>query len=206
MADKKAGGMKRFILLAFLLAVIGGLAFWAITMQRGGESNTAITPIASSVTPVSGVSAASKEAWAIRCTQQGEDGQGSAKYCEMVQNISVTRKGAQSAAPQRLIEMAIGYPENGKAVAAIILPLGIQVNKDVRIDVDGKKVFDFAIEFCDAGGCAATFPVNQRLMDGLENGAAMRVHTLAATGQPIVIELTLEGFKEGSRKIKSGKM
>jgi invasion protein IalB len=195
---------RRMIPLVLLLAVgIGGLSFGALRAQGEGNSDVeAEKPVAASASQ-------DAAAWAIRCEDIKEGEKPTGQYCEMMQNITITQKDQDPANNgQRLIEMAIGYPasEKGKAFAAVILPLGILVNKEVEVEIDGSKGFDFKIAYCDAGGCLASFHIDARDMEKLSKGKIMTIKTIAATGQPVAIEMSLAGFGDARDRIKSSKV
>ena len=142
--------------------------------------------------------------WVVRCDDLKEGDNIKGKYCEMVQSISVSKKDADPSTAQRLFELAIGYPPvgGGKANGVMILPLGILVSEDVVMEIDGSKEKDVRVRYCDASGCVAAFELSEKEMEKLSKGRGMTVRTVAATNQPVTIELSLSGFSDAYKKIK----
>lgn len=146
------------------------------------------------------------EAWAVRCddVKDKDSEKVVGKYCEMAQSISVAKKDADLSTAQRLLEVAIGYPpgSKGKAAAIAILPLGILVNEDIIVDVDGSKLLDFKVRHCVAAGCIGAFALGGKDMKKLSEGKSMTVKSMTADNRPLAIELSLNGFGTAYEKIK----
>lgn len=180
------------------VAVAVGVAM----MPQAGQSRESAAALAA-LAPASGA-AGNGEAWAQRCDdiKNGEETVG--QYCEIYQRLSVMQKDADPATAQRLAEFAIGYPpgEKGKARGAMILPLGILVDKKVKIAIDDKDAMEFAIRYCDNGGCVGILDLNAALLDRLRKGKEMTVKTEAANGQDVNIGMSLQGFGAALEKVK----
>lgn len=202
---QKSSKKKLILPVVLLLVVAGALSFGALRAQ--GEAKDGAPSVPSESSPLATKAPAGPDAWGVRCGEIKDGEKPASQYCEMVQSISVAQKDADPAAAQRLIEMAIGYPpaEKGKAFAAVILPLGILVNKDIVIEFDGDKLIEFQVAYCDGGGCVASFPLDGKVMEKLSNGSLMTVKSSAATGQPVAIEMSLAGFGKANEAVKSGK-
>lgn len=154
--------------------------------------------------------AADKSAWIVRCDdiKDKDSEKVTGQYCEMVQSISVAKKDADPSTAQRIFEIALGYPPVDKqrtAASVVIMPLGVLVTQDVVLEIDGDKFVDFKIQYCDAGGCIGTFQLKDKQIEKLLKGKALTVKAVAATGQPVVIELSLNGFAGAYDKIKPKK-
>lgn len=150
---------------------------------------------------------APKTAWQVRCEDLKKEEKVVGQYCEMFQNISVTKKDADPSTAQRVIEFAIGYPPSaeGKRSALVIMPLGILVNQKIDVEVDGDKKFDFNITFCDVNGCFAMLDLSDKNIDTLSKGKEMTIKAKAATGQDVKISLSLAGFGPAHDKVKPKK-
>ncbi len=148
-----------------------------------------------------------KDPWQTRCDDMKDGEKVVGKYCEMVQQIFVAQKDADPSTAQRLIEVVIGYPpaDKGKASAVIILPLGILLDEKNTVEVDGAKLFDFGIRYCDNGGCAAVFQISEKDMAKLGKGKEMLVKGKAANGQDLVIAMSLQGFDAVRQQILPAK-
>ena len=151
--------------------------------------------------------AESKSPWITRCDDIKDGEKVTGQYCEMVQSISVTKKDADPSTAQRLLEIAIGYPPvaEGKASGVMVLPLGILVTKPVILEIDGSKEKDVLVRYCEVGGCFSSFDLSEKEMGKLAKGKVLVVKAIAATGQPVMIELSLGGFAELYDKIKPKK-
>lgn len=144
------------------------------------------------------------EAWAVRCDDVKDGEKVVGKYCEMAQSISVAKKDADPSTAQRLLEVAIGYPpgQKGKAAAIAILPLGVLVNEDIVVDLDGSKLLDFKIRHCLAAGCVGAFTLSEKDIKKMSEGKALTVKSVTADNRPLAIELSLNGFGKAYDKIK----
>lgn len=154
--------------------------------------------------------AADQSAWIVRCDdlKDKDSEKVTGQYCEMVQSISVAKKDADPSTAQRIFEMALGYPPLDKqrnAASVVIMPLGVLVTQDVVLEIDGDKLVDFKIQYCDAGGCIGTFQLKDKQIERMQKGKALTVKAVAATGQPVVIELSLNGFAAAYDKVKPKK-
>lgn len=179
----------------------------AVALAGGLAAQDAAKNAKSADAPVAAANANAETAWAVRCNDVKEGEKVTGKYCEMVQNISVAKKDADPSTAQRLVEMAIGYPpaEKGKAAAVVILPLGILVNEDIVLELDGDKELDFDARYCDGGGCYSIFELSDKLITKFTKGKTITIKAMAATGQPIAIELSLAGFAAAHNEIKPKK-
>lgn len=147
------------------------------------------------------------DAWAVRCDDVKDGEKVVGKYCEMAQSISVAKKDADPSTAQRLLEVAIGYPpgQKNKAAAVAILPLGVLVNEDIVVELDGSKLTDFKIRHCVVAGCVGAFTLSDKDIKKLSEGKAMVVKSVTADNRPLAIELSLNGFSSAYDKIKPAK-
>lgn len=187
--------MKKILLVAVALVIGGGIFAYnnGLFAQDAQKTNDAVK--------------STDSAWLVRCDEIKDGEKVTGEYCEMVQSLSVSQKDADPATAQRLLEIAIGYPPVGKSKANVvfILPLGILVSEDIVVDVDGKKAFDFKVKTCEAGGCIASFTLNDKEIGALEKGSVMQAKLTAASGQLLGVEMSLAGFGEALAKVKPKK-
>src|SRR5690606_5264603 len=175
-----SGKTVRIRIWILLLAILAaGVAILATGIQAQDSAKPDNTPTQTG------------SSWLVRCDDIKDGEKVTGQYCEMAQNISVTQKDADPATAQRLVEMAIGYApaEKGKATAVVILPLGILVNEDLVLEIDGRKELDFEVRYCEATGCIASFNLSEKEMGKLAKGAIMTLKTTAATGRAVAIEM-----------------
>lgn len=149
-------------------------------------------------------SAQNESAWIKRCDDLRDGDKITGQYCEIVQSLYVTQEGADPSSAQRLAEIAIGYPPNqkGKASAVAVLPLGIMLEEKAELLVDNSRVLSFKFRYCDNGGCAAFFDMSESDLNKLRKGKELSFKTQAATGQELMITLSLAGVSAMLDQIK----
>ena len=139
------------------------------------------------------------KAWANRCDElKDKDGKPAGKYCETYQRLSVVNGEGDKKQAQRVAEFAIGFPpaDKGKASGVLILPLGVVVDSDIKIQIDAKDVMKFRVRYCDAGGCAAIMKLDPSLIDKMRKGKVMTVKAMAFNGSPADVPFRLDGLSE----------
>lgn len=139
------------------------------------------------------------KAWANRCDElKDKDGKPAGKYCETFQRLSVVNGEGDKKQTQRVAEFAVGFPpaDKGKASGVLILPLGVVVDSDIKIQIDDKDVMKFRVRYCDGGGCAAIMKLDNSLIDKMRKGKVMTVKATAFTGAPVDVPFRLEGLGE----------
>lgn len=139
------------------------------------------------------------KAWANRCDElKDKDGKSTGKYCETFQRLSVLSGEGDKKQAQRVAEFAIGFPpaDKGKASGVLILPLGIVVDGDIKVQIDAKDVMKFRVRYCDMGGCAAIMKLDGSLIDKMTKGKVMTVKAMAFSGAPVDVPFRLDGLAE----------
>jgi len=188
----------KIIIAVLALVIVGAGVFFVV---RPDVQKTQISQ-ASAVSPDSPASSkiavqdSKDNGWVSRCQDLKEGEKVTGKHCEAFQQLFITQKDADPSTAQRVIEMAIGYPPNNpkEAQAVIILPLGVMVNEKSSLEVDGDKMMNFEVLYCEAGGCIASFVIKDGDIEKLRKGRELTVKSKAATGQPLLIGLTLNNF------------
>lgn len=128
------------------------------------------------------------ETWKVRCNDKNGK-------CEVFQRYIVKETG------QRIIEFAIGYPGAGQnAMGAVILPLGIKLNRPVRIKIADQFLDDLEIESCSQDGCVAHIAVDSNFINSLQNGDKVSFIFSNLANQIINIEMATKGFAEAFLK------
>ncbi len=126
--------------------------------------------------------------WNVRCDETNGK-------CEVFQRYIVKETG------QRVIEFAIGYPDQNKGgVGVIILPLGIKVNQPIQIKMDDKKYQKFDIESCSQDGCFSSIKIDSSFINSVQgsNKISFIFYNLAC--QEINVEMATKGFTEAFLK------
>lgn len=147
-----------------------------------------------------------KTPWSTRCQNMpGADGQPVRQHCEAFQRLSYVPKDGDKTKIQRVMEMAIGFmPDGGKkARAVMVLPLGINVQKDVDLQIDDKDVLSYKIRFCDAGGCVGLLELDAGQIKKLRAGHKLGIQAeLAMSDKKLSLQISLEGLDAALEKVK----
>lgn len=179
--------MKRGVIGMALLAgaVVAGFAMTAVAADPG-KAGDGMPKIA----------AADGKAWANRCDDlKDKDGKVTGKYCETFQRLSLVAGEGEKQQMQRVAEFAIGYPpaDKGKAGAVLILPLGVIVDGDIKVQIDEKDVMKFRVRYCDNGGCVAMLKLENAILEKMKKGKVMTVKA-QSLGGGVDIPFRLDGF------------
>lgn len=122
--------------------------------------------------------------WVSRC-ESGAD----SRVCFIEQNL-VSGKDKK----QRVLGVQIGYYQK-KVIGNFILPLGVLLKHGVRIVVDG---FEFSqsvpYTYCNTGGCAASFQLDEKMIEMLKKGKKMEVMAMGSNGKEFSLPVSLSGF------------
>lgn len=132
--------------------------------------------------------------WVPRCDA---DDSGVARNCEVFQRLLVRDTG------QRVAEFAVGFP-NGRGGAArgvVVLPLGIRLDKDLRLQIDDGAGFSFDIRYCTQDGCYAFFDLTRDIVGMMKRGDEARFYFTTLDNKPLSIELSLVGFTKAAEAI-----
>lgn len=189
---------------AMLVLACGFMLWGASAAQAKNETKS---PAKTAKIEDKAPAAAANTDWQIRCQDlSAAEGKAAGKYCEGVQSLFVvqTDKEGKNANPQRIAELAVGYPpgKNSKtAQAVVVLPLGIVVNEKIIVEVDGNAIDKIEIRFCDNGGCAALFELDKGALDKMRKGKEISFRTKSAANQPVLIGLPLSAFAKVHEQI-----
>lgn len=178
------------VVLVILAAAAGGYYFFAKkkndapTLASAGQAQT------SAGKPAAGEAT---EFWTKRCTP------GDKPHCEVFQRLTVSETG------QRLAELAIGYPpgKDGKAEAALILPLGVKVSEGVIITVDNSGPLRTPFQTCLPDGCLMVTELPNGFLETLNNGTTLRIAFMEfPSAKQYNVEMSLQGFKQAFADVK----
>ncbi len=130
------------------------------------------------------------DAWLVRCNdKKPEEVTEKRGKCEIFQQQTIKESG------QRLVEFAIGFPaETKEARGILILPLGIQLQKDVSMSLDGGDSFNVKIRYCLENGCFAYMSLTDEVLAKMKKAGKATVGIESADGRKINLELPLTGF------------
>ena len=135
----------------------------------------------------------SESPWTIRCETVSSHQHNS---CIMYQEILLKKDGLP------VLQFSIGLAEVGQdPIVLVTLPLGIYLPTGVSLMIDEQEKVNFPIERCDPDGCHMLVTLTDDRVDTLKNARELRVFFNDSENSPIVISLSLFGFKEAFRKI-----
>ncbi len=132
--------------------------------------------------------------WIVRCSSAGRS---APLECAIEQTAVLTKTG------QLIVLAAIRVPGDTKApVAALLLPLGLNLPAGAKLQVDDGKAFDLAIQTCEQRGCLASVPVAPDLLAAMKTGKQLKVSFQTQAKETITIPMPLADFATAYEKIK----
>lgn len=156
---------------------------------------------------------AAQEFWTVRCMPVRNDKAAKAekdakaanepKYCEVFQRLAVAKKGEKNA--KRLAEFAVGFPPDKKGLArgVVVVPLGVLLEKPIKIQLDPKTEFTFRARFCEPDGCYAFLDLSQDQIEQMKKSEKLTLTIPTLAGNNIAIIMSLKGFGPALDKLKS---
>ena len=181
--------LSAFIVLGFVLGSTG-FSFAAEAVKEASVSSEGQKAV-----PAPAAADDSKN-WMQRCQDVKKSETETTQYCEVFQRLSVKAKDSEEL--QRVIELAVGYPDGvkEKARGVLILPLGILVDQPVELDVDDKKQISSDVAYCQPDGCYAPLVFTDSALEKIGKSKTVNVKMKAMNGQAIKFNLVPAGFKE----------
>jgi len=184
--------MKTYIKYIAVAVLVLGAGFFAFQQFSTHEANAQDS--AATADPAANIGSA----WAIRCDDeeavQAENKRGK---CEIYQRQDMKESG------KRLIEFAIGYPEEQKDARGIfILPMGILLEPGVTLTIDDGAPLAFKARYCLPNGCYAYVSLNGDLLGRLSAGTQATVEIVRANGEPLKIPMPLKGFTKALGQVQ----
>jgi len=172
--------MFKNLLSAFVVLTIGLMFFPSVGQSAGKDKKEE-----------------PKSAWAVRCNEKKDEKDKDKGRCEAYQRLAVKETG------QRVVEFAIGYPDDKKAArGVIILPLGLLLPEGVQMRIDDGAAFKFQIRYCTAEGCFAYLNLNEAVLDTMRKGTDAVVIFKTIQGQDMSIAMSLSGFSKALKEIQ----
>ena len=132
--------------------------------------------------------------WLVRCTSASRD---APLECAMEQTAVLTKTG------QLIVLINIRVPSDTRVpVAAIQLPLGLNLPVGAKMQVDDGKVTDLQIQTCEARGCYVNAPIAADMLAALKSGKQLNVSFQNLAKETISIPMPLTDFATAYDKIK----
>jgi invasion protein IalB len=160
--------------LAALLFVVGPVA--ALAQDGGGEGQG------------QGAGQAKAPPWVAHCTAPARDGP---LDCQMEQRAVVTQTG------QLLILVTVRVPaETRKPVMAIQVPLSLNLQAGISIDIDGQNATKLDYQTCDGQGCYAGMPISDAFLQAMFKGLKLNVTIQNLDKQTLTVPMSLASFTD----------
>ncbi len=129
--------------------------------------------------------------WALRCLNnpEGDD------PCQLYQLLMDGEGNSVAEISMFLL------PEGGQAAAGatIMTPLGTLLTEGLMISVEGASPRRYVYTFCNVSGCVARVGFTAEELTQFKNGssAAVRIVSVANPQQPVMLNMSLNGFTAG---------
>lgn len=180
------------ISVSFLAVTFGPVGLGHAQQAPKGKN----APPAAQATPAPAPPAESSAApgWLVRCTSASRD---AALECAMEQTAVLTKTG------QLIVLVNIRVPSDTRApIAAIQLPLGLNLPVGAKLQVDEGKVIDLQIQTCEARGCYVNAPIPPDMLAAMKTGKQLKVSFQNLAKETISIPMLLTDFATAYDKIK----
>jgi len=129
-----------------------------------------------------------QDSWGVRCAELEDGTQG---RCEAFRRVSVQETG------QRLIELAIGFPEGqADARGVMVLPLGINLQEIMTMNIDDNAPLGFRPRYCIIEGCIAFLALNNDVITSMSEGDMVNITFQTVDSQQATISVSLDGFAD----------
>jgi invasion protein IalB len=158
------------------------------TSKAKGQAQATPTP-SPSATP-----APAQPGWAARCSSASRD---APLECAMEQNAVFTKTG------QLAVLVNIRVPGDTRApIEFVQLPLGLNLQAGVKLQVDEGKSADLPILTCENRGCYASVPLSPDMLNAMKAGKQLKIIFQDMAKETITIPLPLIDFTATYDKIK----
>ena len=123
--------------------------------------------------------------WEVRC-------EADADQCFMYQMV-------RNAAGNPVAEVrVVNIEPRGEAVAGatVVTPLGTLLDSGLVLQIDDAEARQYPFNWCTRAGCFARFGFTEAEVDSMKAGNAvkMRLVSVSAPDQPVLLEISLSGF------------
>jgi invasion protein IalB len=132
--------------------------------------------------------------WAARCSSASRE---APLECAVEQTAILQKTG------QLIILVNIRVPSDTRMpVAMVQLPLGLDLPRGAKLQVDDGRATDLQIQTCESRGCYAGTPVGPDLLAALRSGKQLKISFQNLSKETITIPLPLGDFAAAYDKIK----
>ncbi len=137
--------------------------------------------------------------WTVQCrssaAQEGEEVQ---RNCQASQELKQAKTG------NRIVLVAITIPEDSESTQmTIIAPFGIFLPHGIKLSIGEAEIVSASIKTClERTGCVAESALSPDQLSSLTGGQELTIHMVAASGQKIIVNLSLDGFESAYNRLK----
>jgi len=132
--------------------------------------------------------------WLARCTSASRS---APLECAIEQTAVLSKTG------QLIVLINIRVPADTRApIAAIQLPLGLNLPVGAKLQVDEGKTMDLQIQTCEARGCYVNAPIPADMLAAMKTGKQLKVSFQNLAKETIAIPMQLTDFAAAYDKIK----
>jgi invasion protein IalB len=161
--------------------------------QQAPKSKTA-PPAAQAAAPPAADAPAAQPGWAVRCSSPSR---------EAPMECAMEQQAVQSKTGQLVALVNIRVPaDTHTPIAAVQLPLGLNLPAGAKIQIDDGKVVDMQIQTCEARGCFAGGPIAPDLLAALKSGKQLKLSFQNLAKETMTIPMPLADFAAAYDKIK----
>lgn len=129
--------------------------------------------------------------WRLACPPAAQK----QRHCELSQAIALGASGANL----RVFWQSMPHGER----LLVIAPFDVLLPAGVSLAVGNQPPANFPYRICNAGGCLAPIPVDDRLNADLNANDAGRLIIAGLDGKPQELLLSLKGFTQGLAALKT---
>jgi invasion protein IalB len=181
--------------LATLVAIMA-LALTGFSYAQQAPKSKSAPPAAQTAAPPAADAPATppQPGWAARCTSASRE---APMECAMEQTAIQSKTG------QLVALVNIRVPSDTHTpIAAVQLPLGLNLPAGAKFQVDDGKVVDLQIQTCEARGCFAGGPIAPDLLAAMKSGKQLKLSFQNLGKDTITIPMPLADFAAAYDKIK----
>ncbi|MEM8789515.1 MAG: invasion associated locus B family protein [Pseudomonadota bacterium] len=134
--------------------------------------------------------------WELRCERGTSN-------CFMYQ---LARNSANNPVAEISI-VALPDQAEGAAGATVVTPLGSLLTEGLVIQIDDEQARQYPFNWCNRSGCYARFGLRGEEIAAMQRGdrARMRVISVSAPDQPVILEVSLSGFTAAFNALNTNK-
>mgnify|MGYP000625112813 CR=1 FL=1 len=134
------------------------------------------------------------EDWTLQCRpQQGQQ----PRACRMVQAVS------QDNSQNQIMQIIIAQPPQRGTVATFVVPLGVYLQQNPAIKVDGNQIGSATYVSCVQQGCVARMEVDRSALTAMRQGRQLQITLTGQRGNSRDISASLLGFTDAYSNLSS---